>query len=68
MGLPFPKGYVKNMLQDLPPSFALLLLGSNSCLLTGCWALTSNFVTKVKKLEATSPAGFLKQLLFHPKP
>jgi len=30
MGLPFPKGYVKNMLQDLPPSFALLFPGQGS--------------------------------------
>merc|ERR1712066_1132335 len=27
MGLPFPKGYVKNMLKDQPPSFALLFAG-----------------------------------------
>jgi [acyl-carrier-protein] S-malonyltransferase len=30
MGLPFPKGYVKNMLGDLPPSFALLFPGQGS--------------------------------------
>jgi len=30
MGLPFPKGYVKNMLQDQPPSFALLFPGQGS--------------------------------------
>ncbi|CAJ1377233.1 unnamed protein product, partial [Effrenium voratum] len=30
MGLPFPKGYVKNMLRDLPPSFALLFPGQGS--------------------------------------
>lgn len=30
MGLPFPKGYVKNMLKDRPPSFALLFPGQGS--------------------------------------
>mmetsp|Transcript_96318 Transcript_96318/g.281405 ORF Transcript_96318/g.281405 Transcript_96318/m.281405 type:complete len:513 (-) Transcript_96318:107-1645(-) len=30
MGLPFPKGYVKNMLKDQPPSFALLFPGQGS--------------------------------------
>lgn len=30
MGLPFPKGYVKNMLGDRPPSFALLFPGQGS--------------------------------------
>eukprot|EP00434_Breviolum_minutum_P029768 symbB.v1.2.026318.t1/scaffold2620.1/size74715/2 len=30
MGLPFPKGYVKNLLQDMPPSFALLFPGQGS--------------------------------------
>jgi len=30
MGLPFPKGYVKNMLSDRPPSFALLFAGQGS--------------------------------------
>lgn len=30
MGLPFPKGYVKNMLKDRPPSFALLFPGQGA--------------------------------------
>jgi len=30
MGLPFPKGYVKNMLADRPPAFALLFPGQGS--------------------------------------
>lgn len=30
MGLPFPKGYVKNMLKDQPPAFALLFPGQGS--------------------------------------
>eukprot|EP00971_Amphidinium_carterae_P138086 2736584-Amphidinium_carterae.1 len=30
MGLPFPKGYVKNMLADQPPAFALLFPGQGS--------------------------------------
>lgn len=30
MGLPFPKGYVKSMLKDRPPSFALLFPGQGS--------------------------------------
>jgi len=30
MGLPFPKGYVKSMLADRPPSFALLFPGQGS--------------------------------------
>merc|ERR1719350_1107078 len=30
MGLPFPKGHVKNMLKDRPPSFALLFPGQGS--------------------------------------